>query len=53
MSFYSLSQKLKNKIYKYAFYLAKGVTIKPDSYSDNLKFKYIQTVALALLCTNF
>ena len=41
MSFYSLSQELKNKIYKHALYLAEGVTIKLDGYSNDSKFKYI------------
>ena len=41
MSFYSLSQKLKNEIYKHALYPAEGVIIKPDGYSDDLKFKCI------------
>ena len=41
MSFYSLSQELKNKIYKHALCPAEGVIIKPDSYSNDLKFKCI------------
>jgi hypothetical protein len=52
MSFYSLSQELKNEIYKHALCPAEGVTIKPDGYSDDSKFKCIQAVASALLRTN-
>jgi len=52
MSFQGLSQELRDEIYKHALCPPEGITIEPDGYIDDSKFKCIQPVASALLRTN-
>ena len=52
MSFHSLSQELRDEIYKHALCPPEGITIEPDGYGRNSKFKCTQPVAAALLRTN-
>ena len=52
MSFHGLPQELRDEIYKHALCPPEGITIEPDGYGSNSKFKCIQPVAAALLRTN-